>query len=171
MKRLILVNGTMGAGKTSACTELLTLLDRSAFLDGDWCWMMNPFVVTDETRRMVRDNIVHLLRSFLSCSEYENVIFCWVMQDEQIIDDLLAGLSGLDFVPFRFTLTISEQALRRRLQKDIDGHLRTPGVLTRSLSRLPLYGDMDTVKIDVSGITARQAAERILGILNGETRD
>lgn len=158
----------MGSGKTSVCTELLGLLDRSVFLDGDWCWRMNPFVVTDETKRMVRDNIVHLLRNFLSCSEYENVIFCWVMQDEQIIEDLLAGLSGLDFAPFRFTLTISEQALRRRLQKDIDGRLRTPGVLTRSLNRLPLYGDMDTMKIDVSEITARQAAGRILGILNGE---
>ena len=75
MKRLILVGGPMGVGKTTACQLLKQRLPRCAFLDGDWCWDMHPFVVTDETRAMVMDNIVHLLSGFLACSELENVIF------------------------------------------------------------------------------------------------
>lgn len=165
MKRLILVNGTMGAGKTAACTELLNLMDRSVFLDGDWCWMMNPFLVTDETKRMVQDNITHLLRNFLACSEYENVIFCWVMQYESIMNDLLSGLDGLEFQLYKFTLKISEQALKQRIQKDVENHVRMPGVLERSLQRIPLYADMETVKIDVSDITARQTAKQIRSVL------
>jgi SAM-dependent methyltransferase/adenylate kinase family enzyme len=161
MKRLIFINGTMGAGKTATCSELLKMLDRSVFLDGDWCWMMDPFVVTDETKEMVQDNIVHLLRSFLSCSEYENVIFCWVMQDESIMDGLLSKLKDRKFELYRFTLMISEQALRKRIYKDVENHIRTPDVLERSLQRLPLYEKMNTVKINVSNITARQAAEQI----------
>ncbi len=161
MKRLIFINGTMGAGKTATCGELLQILDRSVFLDGDWCWTMHPFVVTDETKRMVQDNIVHLLRNFLACSEYETVIFCWVMQYESIMNDLLSKLRDLEFEFYRFTLTVSEKALTERIEKDVRNHVRTPDVLGRSLQRLPLYEKMDTVKIDVSSISARQAAERI----------
>ena len=42
VKRLIFVNGTMGAGKTATCRELKKLLPPCAFLDGDWCWDMEP---------------------------------------------------------------------------------------------------------------------------------
>ncbi|MBO5197063.1 MAG: hypothetical protein J6B85_00870 [Lachnospiraceae bacterium] len=37
MKDLILVNGTMGAGKTITCQHLKKLLSNAVFLDGDWC--------------------------------------------------------------------------------------------------------------------------------------
>ena len=171
MKRLILINGTMGSGKTATCRELLKMLDRCVFLDGDWCWMMDPFVVTEETKTMVQDNIAHLLRNFLNCSEYENVLFCWVMQDEEIIDDLLSALKGLEFVLYKFTLMVSVQALTGRIQKDVEHHVRTPDVLERSLQRLPLYEKMHTVKIDVSDITARQAAGQIAdAVQNGNGR-
>ena len=38
MKRLYMIGGPMGVGKTAACRQLQQLLDRSVFLDGDWCW-------------------------------------------------------------------------------------------------------------------------------------
>ena len=85
MKRLIFINGTMGAGKTTVCQELKKLLPPCAFLDGDWCWDMEPFLVTEETKAMVQENIVFLLRRFLACSAYENVIFCWVMHRQEIL--------------------------------------------------------------------------------------
>ena len=51
----------MGVGKTATCRELQKILARNVFLDGDWCWDMQPFVVTDETTAMVGGNIAHLL--------------------------------------------------------------------------------------------------------------
>lgn len=161
LKRLILINGTMGSGKTATCRELMKMLERCVFLDGDWCWMMDPFVVTEETKKMVQDNIAYLLRNFLNCSEYENILFCWVMQDEKIINDILTALAGSEFTLYKFTLMVSAQALTERIQKDVENHVRTPDVLGRSLRRLPLYEKMHTVKIDVSDITARQAAGQI----------
>ncbi len=59
MKRLVIVNGTMGAGKTTVCRELKKLAAPCAFLDGDWCWDMEPFMVTEETKALVQDNILH----------------------------------------------------------------------------------------------------------------
>ena len=43
MKHLYLIGGTMGVGKTTAGKCLKAMLERSVFLDGDWCWDMNPF--------------------------------------------------------------------------------------------------------------------------------
>ena len=57
MKRLYVIGGPMGVGKTAACRQLQQLLDRSVFLDGDWCWDAHPFQATEETREMVLENI------------------------------------------------------------------------------------------------------------------
>lgn len=53
-KRLIVVNGPMGVGKTAVCRQLVRLCAPAAFLDGDWCWMLEPFTVTPHTNAHVR---------------------------------------------------------------------------------------------------------------------
>ena len=78
-KQLILVGGAMGVGKSAVCRELLRQLTPGVWLDGDWCWNMNPFVVSEENKRMVLSNITHLLRAYLDNSSYRYVLFCWVM--------------------------------------------------------------------------------------------
>ena len=57
MKKLYLIGGTMGVGKTTTCQVLKTKLDKSVFLDGDWCWDMHPFMVNEETKKLVLENI------------------------------------------------------------------------------------------------------------------
>lgn len=76
MKTIYFIGGAMGVGKTAVCQKMKSLLPNSVFLDGDWCWDANPFVVTDETKRVVMDNICHTLNNFLGCSAYENIVFC-----------------------------------------------------------------------------------------------
>ncbi len=48
MKRLILLRGPMGVGKTATGRELQRLLPQCAFLDGDWCWDIRPLVAVRE---------------------------------------------------------------------------------------------------------------------------
>ena len=94
MKRLILIGGAMGAGKTAVSRELLRLLPEAVWLDGDWCWRMDPFRVSEARKRMALDNITHLLGNFLDDEGYENVIFCWVMDRREIVEAVLAPLAG-----------------------------------------------------------------------------
>lgn len=63
MKKLIIINGTMGVGKTATSKALYQKLESSVWLDGDWCWMMNPFIVNEENKTMVIDNITHHFRN------------------------------------------------------------------------------------------------------------
>ena len=107
MKQLILINGTMGAGKSAVSNQLLRLLAPSVYLDGDWCWNMNPFVANGENKAMVLDNIAYLLRSFLSNSGYQYVIFCWVIHQEEIFEEIFSRLEGMEYQPVKITLDVS----------------------------------------------------------------
>jgi adenylate kinase family enzyme len=166
MKNLIFINGTMGVGKTTTSKELKKILPNCVFLDGDWCWDMSPFIVTDETKKMVVDNISYLLNNFISCSEYDNVIFCWVMHEQGIIDDMLSRLNKNDFILYKFSIVCSEQVLISRITKDIKQGIRSGEVIEKSVSRLKNYFKMDTEKIDVSKISAKESAEIIFKRIN-----
>ena len=161
MKRLYLIGGTMGVGKTAAARCLSAHLERSVFLDGDWCWMMHPFTVTDETRAMVMDSIAHLLANDLRCSAFDHVIFCWVMHEQAIMDDLLARLPLDGVQVIAVSLVCSPDALTERIVRDVAAGLRTPDVLERSLARLPLYSALRTAAIDTTCLTPEETARRI----------
>ena len=161
MKNLIFINGTMGVGKTATSKELQKRLNNCVFLDGDWCWDMSPFIVNDETKSMVIKNISYLLNNFISCSEYENIIFCWVMHEEEILNDILSRLDTQDCILYKFSLICSEEALISRITKDIEDGIRKKDVIERSLARLKNYIEMDTEKIDVSNISVKEAAKLI----------
>ena len=163
MKRLYMIGGPIGVGKTAACRQLQQLLERSVFPDGDWCWDMEPFQVTAETKAMVQGNIAFLLGQFLRCSAYETVIFCWVMHQREIIQELLASLP-LEGVEVRaVSLLATAETLQARIGKDVAAGLRTWDVLERSLQRLPLYQDLPTEKLWVDDLTPQQAAQRLAG--------
>ena len=51
----------MGAGKSTVSEQLLKETENSIYLDGDWCWNMNPFTVNEENIEMVLKNIIFLL--------------------------------------------------------------------------------------------------------------
>lgn len=161
MKRVYLIGGTMGVGKTTACQLLKWKLPDSVFLDGDWCWDAHPFQVTDETKAMVMDNICHLLNNFIHCSAYENIIFCWVMHQQQIIDDILDRLDVEGCEVLTVSLVCDEAALRARIEGDVEKGLRSPEDADRSVVRLPMYAALNTLKIDTTGKNAEAVAEEI----------
>ena len=161
MKKLIMINGTMGVGKSTACNILFKMLNNSVYLDGDWCWNMNPFVVSEENKEMVIDNISYLLKSYLNNSGYEYIIFCWVMQEEDIIKQILDKLKDFDFELHKVSLVCSEESLKSRLNIDVQNNIRKADVIKRSIDRISLYEKMDTVKIDVSNITPQDTAKKI----------
>ena len=172
-KNLIFISGTMGAGKTSVAKQLLEELPACVMLDGDWCWTADPFIVNDETKEMVTENITYLLVQFLNCSAYKNVVFCWVMDHQSIADELLMRLQEQTESTFHFyhySLVLSPEALTERLTRDIELGLRKPDIIDRSIARQPLYNQVDSVKIDVSHWTPQEAAgqiERLMNSTNG----
>lgn len=150
MKTLYLIGGTMGIGKTTISKQLKNKLTNSVFLDGDWCWDMHPFIVNENTKAMVLDNICHLLNNFIHCPDYEHIIFCWVMHEQSIIDDIQSRLDLNQVEIKSISLICDEATLTKRITKDIDDGIRQIDVLQRSLERIPLYHQLNTIKIDTT---------------------
>lgn len=167
MKKLYLIGGAMGVGKTSVCNILKKTLPNSVFLEGDWCWDSHPFQITEETKVMVIDNIRYLLNNFLNCGAYENIIFCWVMHKQHIIDDILSDIDEKRYEIYKISLVCETEVLTKRLLKDISLGIRDDSVINRSLSYLPLYEELDTIKIDNSYLSLIQTAEKIIRKASG----
>ena len=161
MKTLYIIGGTMGVGKTAVSQQLKLDLPNSVFLDGDWCWDASPFQVTDETKAMVMDNICYLLNNFLHCSAYENVIFCWVMHQQSIIDSIMEKLDTQNCAVKCISLIADESNLRKRLSADVERGIRSEDVIERSVARIPMYQALSTIKLDTNGKTVAMIANEI----------
>ncbi len=161
MKKLIIVNGVPGAGKTTVCKELYKSISNSVWLDGDWCWMMNPFVVNEENKRMVEENITFSLRNYLINSSYKYVIFNWVIGNEKIFEIILRKLEDLEFQLYKISLISSPEVLRERMLEDG----RSEEKIGNSINNLRLYDDMDTLKIDTTNMSVRDTVNEILEVI------
>lgn len=162
MKKVIFIGGTMGVGKTTISKLLKKQLDHSVMLDGDWCWDMHPFVVNEETKAMVINNIVYQLQSFIRCSVIDNIIFCWVLHEQEIIDEICQRLDLSQCQFFSLSLVCDEKTLKEHLQKDIDLKIRDNDIIARSLERMPYYDQVSSYKISVSSLNCETIVQHIL---------
>ena len=154
----------MGVGKTALGQHLKHSLPNAVMLDGDWCWDADPFIVTAETKAMVIDNISHLLNSFLSSTVYMNIVFCWVLDQQSTIDDILHRLDVSDCSIRLISLLASEETLRQRILSDVQVGTRTINVLQRSLERLPRYREINSRKVYTDGKSIQAVAEEIIAL-------
>lgn len=162
MKKLIMIGGTMGVGKTTISSLLKKELDKSVMLDGDWCWDMHPFVVNQETKAMVMNHIGYQLQSFLNCSVIQNIIFCWVMHQQAIIDEICSRLDLQDCQVYTISLVCDEKTLKEHLEKDIALGLRDESVIERSMERMQHYHQLMTHHIDISHKSQKEIIQEII---------
>lgn len=113
---------------------------------------------------MVMNNICFLLNSFLHCSAYENVVFCWVMHEQSIMDTILGRLDVKNCAVKKIALVADEESLRRRLAGDIRRGLRTDDVIERSVARIPMYEVLDAVRIDTSYRSVPEIVKEIMAL-------
>lgn len=157
MKHVYLIGGPMGIGKSTICNQLNQDLDHSVFLDGDWCWNMDPFIVNQDTKNMVLDNITHCLNNFIHTPGIENIIFCCVMHKQDIIDQIIQKLDteGVDI--HLISLICEKEELIKRMLID----RRDNQTIRKSLQYLELYKDLETQKIDVTTLDVQKTIDKI----------
>jgi hypothetical protein len=160
-KTLYLISGPMGAGKTAVSEQLVKQLPQAVMLDGGWCWAMDPFVVNDATKAMVMDNIQHLLNAFIQAPDLVNIVFCWVMDEQAIIDDVLAGLTMQGVRLVNVSLMPSAEKLTQNITADIRAGIRTADAIPQAIARLPKFAAVNSIKLDTTDLVPAQAAAMI----------
>ena len=114
MKKLILLSGSPCVGKTTVGQYLFEQYNNSAYLDGDWCWCVNPFSAKDKRIRNGDKSMSFVLSNYLD-SEFDYVFFSSVvLTDAQIRENILNNITATDYKVISFTLTCSEETLAKR---------------------------------------------------------
>lgn len=162
MKKLILILGANGIGKSTVSAELLRRLPNSAYIDSDWCRMMNPAQFTDETIAVNRKNILDLMINYFSCSTVQNVIFPYGLHGhrKQLLDDLLCVLRRkFEFQLFIVVLVCDEAENIQRMKADGRDEER---IMRGVKNTRAIYDKLDYPKIKVTNLTVSETAEEIL---------
>jgi len=164
LNKLIFIGGTMGVGKTTTSKSLHQELQPSIWLDGDWCWQMNPWDFNNENKLMVIDNILHLLNNYISNPHFKFIIFSWVMHKQDIIDEILSHLDLNHTKLYQFSLVCDEESLKQRMKSDN----RKDDVIELSINRLNLYKQLNTMQINTSHLDIPSVTEELIKIIKVE---
>lgn len=159
--KVIILNGPMGVGKTTVGKYIADHHPGTAFIDGDWCLDIHPFVGNQETKAMAVDNILHMIGNYQKCSVCNMVVLVWLMDEPWVIQKITQGLSAMQAEVKNMTLVCSRESLIRRWKDDHNCEWRTDEWLNVSLKSLPGFASMENI-IDTSDLSVEQVAELVM---------
>ena len=159
--KVIILNGPMGVGKTTVGKYIASSHAGTAFIDGDWCLDLHPFVGNRETKLMAIDNILHMIGNYRKCSLCKMIVLVWLMDDEWVRQSITDGLSAMNLEARHVTLMCDESELIRRWTQDDRCEWRTDEWLRVSLKSLPQFAQHENV-LDTTGLTIPEIAKIIV---------
>ena len=161
MKKLILISGSPCVGKTTVGQHLFEQYNNSAYLDGDWCWCVNPFSVKDTRIRNGDKSMSFVLSNYLS-SEFDYVFLSSVvLTDPKIRESILNDITATDYKVIGFTLTCSDETLAKRHRQRGDH-----GAPNFHWLHLPPYPT--DIVINTDNLSVSQIAEKLRSHIDGE---
>ena len=158
--KVIVINGPMGVGKTVTGKRIAEKHPGTAFIDGDWCMDLHPFVGSRETKAMAVDNILHMIGNYRNCSECRRVVLVWLMDDPWVLRSVMDGLAALQAEVKSVTLVCDAESLIRRWRNDRSCEWRTDPWLEIALKSLPRFASMENV-LDTGGLSVDRVADMI----------
>lgn len=64
----------------------------------------------------------------------------------------------------KISLICDEISLKKRLEEDVNKGIRTAEVIERSIVRIPLYQQLETIKIDTSNKSIEAVVKEVLKV-------
>ena len=164
MKQLVVIVGPNGVGKSTTAKEILKKSSHIAYVDSDWCRMMNPFEFTKATKYAVEKNIYCLLRNYLGYDDdIKTVLFtyAWHGERKEIYENVIERLKR-DHIEFKESIVIlkcSKEENIRRAAEDGRDVMRIERGIKNTFS---FYDGYDYPLIDTTAMTSSQVAEKII---------
>ena len=159
--KVIILNGPMGVGKTAVGKYIADHTPGTAFIDGDWCLDIHPFVGNRETKTMAVDNILHMIANYKKCSECKMIVLVWLMDNNWVYDAIIDGIKKLELEIKSVTLTCNIATLTDRWHNDKTCPWRTDEWLTVSTKSLEYFSSLNNT-FDTTNLTIKDVAEKII---------
>ncbi len=166
MKKIILILGANGVGKSTTSEILLHKLTKCAFIDADWCRAINPFPFTEATKIAVSNNIYSLFKNYLLCEDIEFIIFPYGFHGErkQIFEQVLSRLKHDDIL-FELCPVILKCDREENMRRLIENGREKERIERGMKNTYTFYDTYTYPQIDTTNMQPEDAAEKILEIL------
>lgn len=162
IKKLIFVCGPSGVGKSTACMELLHLLDSAAYVDSDWCSAINPFVHTEEMIELGKIAMEYMLKNYLQSDTFQYVIWHYGFHGHRktTFDEIIRNLDNLniqfEFIPIILNCELKEHI--KRMRNDGRDSVRIQRAIDNTRA---LYDKFEYPIIDVTYLSAHETADEM----------
>jgi hypothetical protein len=161
---IIIINGSLGVGKSSVAEQLHYRFDKSVHLDGDYIGDVHPFQIYDDLRIRHLYRTLELLIGFHQKNNYHNFVINYVFESPESLQELLDLLRPLDSSIHTYWLTCQEAEQANRIQN------RKRDGLKWELSRFVELQHIQAnaaqqgfigKEIDTTGLTSEEVTEEI----------
>ena len=161
---IIIINGSLGVGKSSVAEELHWKFEKSVHLDGDHIGDVHPFEIYDDARIVHLYRTLALLVGFHQKNGYDNFVINYVFESPESLGDLLDLLRPLDASIHIYWLTCDEREqekrIRARSREQLGWELERFVELQRIQADAAQAGFIG-VEVDTSNLSAPEVAEKI----------
>ena len=113
---IVIINGSLGVGKTSVADAIHQRFAKSIHLDGDAIGDEHPFEIYDDARIDRLYRALTLLVDFYQKEGYSDFIINYVFESAQSLEDLLTLLRPLDEHIHCYWLTCSREEQTKRIR-------------------------------------------------------
>ena len=167
MKKLIILVGSNGVGKSTTAEAFMQRHSKCAYIDSDACRAINPFPLTPATKKAVTDNIYCLLKNYLLCVDIETIVFPYSFHGErkEIFNTVLERLGdgGIVFEMITIVLKCSlEENIKRAVADGRDKERIERGVK----NTFRFYDEFNEPSIDTTNLSPEEVANQIHIIIN-----
>lgn len=161
---IIIINGSVGVGKSSVAEELHWKFDKSVCLDGDYIGNVNPFEIYDEARIDHLYRTLELLIGFHQQNGYHDFVINYVFESPDSLQDLLDLLHPLDSSIHTYWLICDEKEqakrIRNRQRHDLEWELSRFVELQRIQTKAAQQGFIG-IEMDTTGLTSAEVSQEI----------
>lgn len=114
---IIIINGSVGVGKTSVSWELQEKFDKSIMLDGDYIGAVHPFEIYDDNRIQYLYDTLLLLVKFHHTNGYNDFVLNYVFESDKQLMSLVERLKAVIPEIYCFWLTCSNEEQKNRISR------------------------------------------------------
>jgi chloramphenicol 3-O-phosphotransferase len=161
---IIIINGSLGVGKSSVADELHLKFEKSVHLDGDSIGDVHPFDIYDEARIDHLYRTLELLVGFHQKNGYPNFVINYVFESADSLQDLLDLLQPLDLSIHTYWLTCDAEEQAKRIQgrqrNELGWEMGRFVELQRIQAKAAREGFIGK-EVDTTRLTTAEAAEEI----------
>jgi broad-specificity NMP kinase len=164
LSMIIIVNGSLGVGKSSTAEQLHYKFDKSVHLDGDYIGDVHPFEIYDEARISHLYHALELLIGFHQKNDYHNFVINYIFESPESLQELLDLLCPLDADIHVYWLICDEEEQAKRIcnrgRTELQWELNRFVELQQIQKKAAQHGFIGK-EVDTTRLTSEEAADAI----------